>query len=303
MESSESPPKTSPINSKICMLLSASLMGCIGLFITLLAGYPIYTIVFFRGLFGTLFLTLFMIRSNSFKSIRESFGLHWKILIIIGIVNALVIYFYFISISISGYAIAAFLLYTSGIFAILFLIITKEEKVSRINILSFILAIIGVALIMEFWHENFLTFGIIFGLLSGLTLGILVFCKKKIYNKRNQDLELEATGDFDLFLAWWPTLCLAFLFLPFGGPDLLKLTITDLIICLLLGFIPTALAFWLYNVGIKNDKGGNIVILAYVEPVVATILTIIFLKIFSIYTIIGGTLILIANAIVLKYSK
>ena len=106
-----------------------------------------------------------------------------------------------------------------------------------------------------------------------------------------------------MFLAWWPTLCLALLFLPLGAADLFRLTLLDLLICLLLGFIPTALAFWLYNVGIKNDEGGNIVILAYFEPVMATINTIIFLKIFSIYTIIGGALILIANAIVLKYSK
>ena len=72
---------------------------------------------------------------------------------------------------------------------------------------------------------------------------------------------------------------------------------------MLLGLIPTALAFVLHNVGTKNDKGGNILILAFFEPVVATINTIIFLKIFSIYTIIGGALILIANIIVLKYSS
>ena len=292
---------TSPSTSKICMLVSAVCMGNVGLFITLLAGYPVYSIVFFRGLFGTLFLTIFMIKNRSFNKefIRESFGLHWKLLIIIGIVNALIIYFYFVSISISGYAIAAFLLYTSGIFFIFFLIITKE-KVSKINLLSFFLAIIGVAVIMEFWF-GILNWGVFYGLLSGLTLGVLVFCKKKIYNKRIQNAtELNSKGDFDMFLAWWPTLCLALLFLPLGAADLLRLTLLDLIICLLLGFIPTALAFWLYNIGIKNDKGGNIVILAYFETVMATINTIIFLKIFSIYTIIGGALILIANAIVLK---
>ena len=301
--SDSSNPETSPSTSKICMFASAVCMGNVGLFITLLVGYPIYTIVFFRGLFGTLFLTLFMMKNRSFNRefIKESFSLHWKILIIIGIVNALIIYFYFISISISGYAIAAFLLYTSGIFFIIFLIISKE-KVSKITILSFFLAIIGVAIIMEFWFGIF-NWGVFYGLLSGLTLGILVFCKKKIYNKRIQIKELNSTGDFDMFLAWWPTLCLALLFLPLGAADLFRLTLLDLIICLLLGFIPTALAFWLYNIGIKNDKGGNIVILAYFEPVIATINTIIFLKIFSIYTIIGGALILLANAIVLKYSK
>lgn len=297
--------KTSPNTSKICMFISAICMGNVGIFVTLLSGYPIYSIVLFRGIFGTIFLTLLMIKTHSFNKefIKESFRLHWNILIIIGIINALIIYFYFISISISGYAVAAFLLYTSGVFTILFLIMTKEEKVSKINILSFILAIIGVAIIMEFWLGIF-NWGIIYGLISGLTLGILVFCKKKIYNKRKQNhSELDSTGDFDMFLGWWPTLCLALLFLPIGASDLFRLSFLDLIFCLLLGFFPTALAFWLYNVGVKNDKGGNIVILAYFEPIMATINTIIFLRIISIYTIIGGALVLIANIIVLKYSR
>jgi drug/metabolite transporter (DMT)-like permease len=71
---------------------------------------------------------------------------------------------------------------------------------------------------------------------------------------------------------------------------------------LLLGLIPTAVAFTLYNIGVKKDKGGNIIILSYVETVVATINTIIFLNVFSIFTIIGGIFIIMANIIVLKYS-
>ena len=71
----------------------------------------------------------------------------------------------------------------------------------------------------------------------------------------------------------------------------------------MLGLIPTALAFTLYNVGVKKDKGGNIVILSYIEPVMATINTAIFLKNLSIFTVIGGILILLSNYIMLKYSK
>lgn len=298
--------QVSPTVSKISMLISATFMGCVGLFVTALAGYPIYTIVFFRGVFGTFFLTLFMIKSHSFSKefLKETFKLHWKPLLIIGIINPLGILFYFINITISGYAIAAFLLYTNGLFVILFLAITKEEKVSRVNIISFFLAIAGVAIIMEFWTGEGVTYGIIFGLLSGLSIGLLVFCKKVIYNKRNKVTnELSKNGDFDIFLAWWPMLFAALLFLPFGVFEFINLTLIDLIFCLLLGLIPTALAFFLYNVGVKNDKGGNIVILSYIEPIVAIIISFIFLGIISIYTVLGGILIMSANLIILKYSK
>jgi len=295
-----------PAISKICMFLSGIFMGNVGLFITLLSNFPVYTIVLLRGIFGTLILTVCMLISKSFskKFFKENLELHWKYLILLCITNPLVIFLYFLNILISGYAIAAFLLYTSGIFLLIFLIITKEEKVSRINIMSFILAIIGVAIIMEFWNGNLFSPGIIIGILSGLNLAILVYSKKKIYNKRiRTQKKVQSNGNFDIFLSWLTTLLLFLIFLPLGATDIPRLSLVDLAYSLLLGLIPTALAFTLYNVGVKNDKGGNIVILSYFEPVMATINTIIFLKNLSIFTILGGVLILIANIIILKFSK
>ena len=295
-----------PVISKICMFLSGIFMGNVGLFITLLSNFPVYTIVLLRGIFGTLFLTIYMLISKSFskKFFKENLKFHWKYLILLCITNPLVIFLYFLNILISGYAIAAFLLYTSGIFLLILLIITKEEKVSRINIISFILAIIGVAIIMEFWNGNLISPGIIIGILSGLNLAILVYSKKKIYNKRiRTQKKIKSNGNFDIFLSWLTTLLLFLIFLPLGIADIPRLSLVDLAFSLLLGLIPTALAFTLYNVGVKNDKGGNIVILSYFEPVMATINTITFLKNLSIFTVIGGVLILIANILVLKFSK
>ena len=298
--------KVNPIVSKMCMLMSATCMGSVGLFVTLLENYQVYTIVLLRGIFGVFFLTLFMIRTHSFSRefLNESFKLHWKPLIISGLVYPVVIYFYFYSITIYGYAIAAFLLYTSGIFVLIFIIITKMDKVAKISIMSFILALIGVAVIMEFWKGQILSLGLFAGLISGLALSIFVFYKKIIYNKRNNFRQnLKAKGDFDTFLAWWHLLFLIFVFLPLGASEILRLTLIELIFAMLLGLIPTALAFALYNTGVKNDKGGNIIILSYIEPVVATILAALVLKSLSIFTIIGGSLILIANIIELRFSK
>ncbi|MFX1337422.1 MAG: DMT family transporter [Promethearchaeota archaeon] len=297
--------KASPSISKLCMLMSATCMGSVGLFVTLLGNYQVYTIVLLRGIFGALFLTFFMIKTHSFSRefLNESFKLHSKPLIISGLVYPVVIYFYFYTITIHGYAIAAFLLYTSGIFVLIFIIITKMDDVSKISMLSFIVALIGVATIMEFWNDHIFSFGLFTGLLSGLALGIFVFYKKIIYKQRiSNSQNLKAKGDFDVFLAWWHLLFLIFPFLLFGAVELLKLTFIDILIAMLLGLIPTALAFALYNAGVKNDKGGNIIILSYIEPIVATILTILVVKSLSIFTIIGGALILIANIMVLKFS-
>jgi drug/metabolite transporter (DMT)-like permease len=290
------------------MLISAVLMGNVGLLVWALelAGYSTYAIVLLRGLSGTLFLTFFMIKYHSFSKgfLKESFKLHWKSLIIIGVSNPVIIYLYFENMRISGLAIAAFLMYTSGIFALIFLIIGRMEKVAKLNFASFFLAIIGVGLIMEFWTGQTLAYGIFLGILSGLILGIQIVFIKKIYIDRNKNnSKINTKGDIDILMAWWPTLFLVLMFLPFGVVELVHFTLLDLVWVLLLGLLPTAIAFVLYNIGMKNDKGGNILILSYIEPLVATLIAIILAQPFSIFTIIGGSLILLANIIILIVTR
>ncbi len=294
--------------SKIFMLLSATCMGFVGIFVDLLSEFPIYTIAFFRGVFGTLLLTIPMIKTKSFslEFLKKVFKYNWKLLLGLLIVSPITIYLYFLNISLSGYAVAAFLLYTNGLFLLIFLSLSSEKHyITKKNIIGFILALIGVLFIMEIWKGDLLINTVLIGLASGIILAIQVFLKKKVYEKKEKySSEFTEEHIIDTFLAWWYTLTLIIFFLPLGIKDIIHLTGYNLLYCFLLGLIPTALAFILYNKGIKNDKGGNIFILSYFEPVIATINTAIFqLQNLSLFTIIGGTLILIANIIILKSSK
>jgi drug/metabolite transporter (DMT)-like permease len=174
-----------------------------------------------------------------------------------------------------------------------------------VNVLGFILALIGVLVIMEVWNGLILVESFIFGLGSALMVAISIFIRKKMYKKEKNSklIQKENEGTFDSFLTWWTILTLVIFFLPFGATDFLRLTFMDILVCLLLGLIPTALGFITFNIGVKNDESGNIIILAYLEPFVATLNSVIFGQYFSIFTLLGGLLIIIANIIVLKYSK
>ncbi len=300
-------PILSPTLSKLYMLISGICMGSIGVFLRYLEGrgYPVYSIIFFRGIFGTILLSIIMYKSHSFKKelFKESFHFHWKNLVLSNLFYALMVISYFITISFLGYSIPAFLLYTSGIFLLLLLIITKEEKVSKISMLSFILAILGVGCIMEFWNGGMVNIFILLGIFSGFSYGISIFFKKKIYNQRKRiENTLLVIGNFDLFFAWFLALFMIIIFFPFGIPYLFSITWLDLVYFILLGLIPTTIPFILYNVAVKNDKGGNIVILSYSEPIVATVYSVIISQSLSVFTIIGGALILLANIIMLKFS-
>lgn len=301
-------PNNAYLISQVSMFFSAIFMGFVGIMVDYLSKFPVYTIVLLRGLFGTFFLTIWLIKTKSFskKFFKANFKYYWKFLLLLIIIYPLGIHLYFLNIKISGYAVAAFLLYMNGIFLLGILYITKYgEKISKINILSFFIACIGVLIIMEIWKGFLLLESIFFGLGSAIFLAINIFLRKLMYKHRKASKD-EGDGNdvaFDTFIAWWVTLTLVIFFLPIGAVDLLKLRAADVLVSIFLGLIPTALAFTLYNIGIKNDKNGNILILAYVEPFVATINSALFLKKLSPFTIIGGALIIVANIIIIKYSK
>ena len=81
--------------------------------------------------------------------------------------------------------------------------------------------------------------GITFRSAAAIILSLLittVFGKKMIYIQRDKDLsKVNANGNFDTFLAWWPTLFIVIMFLPLGGAELVNLTVVDLIYSLILG--------------------------------------------------------------------
>ncbi|MHA1688775.1 MAG: EamA family transporter [Promethearchaeota archaeon] len=156
---------------------------------------------------------------------------------------------------------------------------------------------------MEFWRDALFNAYILMGLFSGLSYGLSIFFKKKIYNKRKHlDDILVASGNFDIFFAWISTFFFILIFFPFGIFDIIHITLLDLVYFFLFGLITTAIRFILYNLAIKSDKGGDIVVLSYTEPLVATINSVIFSQALSLFTIIGGALILTADIIVIKFS-
>ncbi|TFF98016.1 MAG: hypothetical protein EU547_02770 [Promethearchaeota archaeon] len=203
--------------SRLSIFVSSILMGSVGLFIDLLSNYSIFSIVFFRGLFGIIFINLVMIKSKLFSRafLIKVIKNHGKNLISLAIINPLVIFFYFFTIRFSNYSVAAFLLYTNGLFLLLFIAVSKErDYINKYTTSSFVIGCLGIFFIMELWNVNSFNFNIIVvGLLSGIFLATQIFIKKQIYSNlkkdenRGQDIK-----EFDIFLTWWCLLSLILFF-------------------------------------------------------------------------------------------
>lgn len=264
-------------------------MGSVGIFVDLLGQFNVLSITLFRSIFGLLFLTIFLLAKKELKNLKKLIKMpRW--LILLGITNGFTILFYFFAIDLTNFAQAAFLLYTGNVFAIIFFKLLLREEIERLNVLSFILATAGLLFISEFQVTNF-NWGMFFGLLSGILLGLNITAIKRFM----QD------DDIDNFsVSWWAILFPTLMFIVPTIPQFIMINYINIWVILGIGLIPTAIAFTFYNQGLREDDSGDVLILAYVEPLVATLLTIFYQNIMiSFFVLMGGILILIGNLVVL----
>lgn len=286
---------------RILMFLSGFLMGLVSLFIRALPNSIVAACV--RGIFGFIFIFLYLVLSKKIKILKKiKKTLFWQILQ--GLSSAFVILCYFIGISSVGPAIAAFLLYTGGIFALIFYRFFLKITINAKNWIAFLIAIIGVAIILKPWNiiASF-NYNILISLCSGVLLGINITIRKVIYIKMEKiDDSYDKSADFYIAMVLFPTLLLAILFLPFSLGEIAIFTHVNWLVAILLGLIPTAIAFTCYNMGLQGDTNGDVIILSYIEPIVASIINALILSTLEITIIIGGMIILIANIIVV-FSK
>lgn len=284
------------------MFLSGLLMGLVSLFIRELPNSIVAACV--RGMFGFSFIFLYLILTRKIKVLKKiKKTLFWQILQ--GISSAFVILCYFTGISSIGPAIAAFLLYTGGVFALIFYKIFLKIEISTKNWVAFLIAVAGVAIILKPWEMTGpFDFNILISLLSGVLLGINITIRKVIYKKMDKiDDTYKKSADFYIAMVLFPTSLLAIMFLPFSLNEIVNFTSLNWLFAILLGLIPTAIAFTCYNMGLQGDTNGDVIILSYIEPIIASIINAFIISALEITVILGGLIILLANLIILFNKK
>ncbi len=290
--------KPSKTVGRAFMFLAGFLMGFVGLFVNAL-GTESYATACLRGIFGSAFLTIFFLARKQLHQVRV-IKTNWPACILLAISNAATILFYFITIQEVSIAFGAFVLYTGGIFAVIFIRLVLKEKIATLHYVAFGIATLGVALIMEFWSGVQLNLGIITGLLSGICLGGSTLSKKMYYKTLAERGNLgKDFPETPTVLAWWGTLTLGIIFLVPSLFYFVNFPFPNIGIVLLFGLIPTAIAFSSFNYGLQADKGGDVLILSYIEPIVATVLSVIVDQTISIFLLLGGAAIIGANILIL----
>jgi len=210
-------------------------------------------------------------------------------------------FFYNISIKLTSLSLAAILLATAPIFVIFLGRVLFEEKITRIKILSFLLAFIGCVFVCGIFDggTNYSVLGILAGLASGFFYGLYSIFSRLAINKGYHLFTIIiysfffATIGASLFADFHPLI------------QLVKQSPFSINMILFLHSLLVAVApYSLYTISLKYLDTGRASILTSGEPVVATFLgLLLYREVPSLLAVIGIALVLVALALLSKPEK
>lgn len=280
----------------LLIILAGCFWGSMGIFVRKLASYGFSSvqIVSIRvTLAALIFSGLLLVRDRAgFKiSLRD-------LPLFLGLGFGSILFFtvcYFTAITLMSLSVAAILLYTSPIWIMLMSVLFFREKLNRRKILALALAFAGCILVSGVSGNGVSLTGLLVGLGSGIgyglysILGTVALRKYSPYTVTTYTFIFAAAGS-------WLICCPANMISTFSAaPDLSFL----LFFCGLTALITAVIPFLAYTLGLQSVEASRAGIIATIEPMVATLIGILFfsepLTVFSglgIFLILGAVILL-----------
>ena len=190
---------------------------------------------------------------------------------------------YFTSQQMVSLSTASVLLYTAPCFVVIMSIILFKERLTRNKLLALVIAFVGCAFTTGLGFGD-MNIGFLYGILAGFGYALYSIFGK--YALRKYGL---LTILFYTFLV--STICL----IPFANVPCVISSFGDIDVLLLalgLGLLSTVIPYYFYTIGLKGMDAGKASIIAFVEPMVATVVSIIIGDEFGWMNVLGIALIL-----------
>lgn len=287
------------MRSELFVLLAGICWGMIGLFTRSLskAGFDSIQITFLRNLFAAAVLFVILMVKD-----RKSLRLHLRDLwIFLGTGICSIAFFnicYFKAIELTGLSVAAILLYTAPAMVMLMSCVFFKEHIGRRKILALFFAFAGCLF----------TTGIIGAELDVNITGILIGLGSGFGYALYSIFGTIATRKYSTFTITFYTFFIAAVgLLPFSQPleqvELMEGNPLQIGVVFLLATISTVVPFLCYTTGLKSMEAGKASVMAFIEPMVATIIGIvIFKEQLNVHNVIG-ILLIFMSVILLNLKK
>ena len=163
------------------ILLSVFFASLMVILIKYLSDYMnIYSILFYRGFFGFILVLPFFLKLNLNILITKRIHIHF----IRSIVNALALYFWFTSLTLSSLADVSAIGNSAPIFATLLAILFMKEKIFFSRITAIVFGFVGVIIILN-PNFNYVELGHYYALTAAVLWGFLVVFLKNLSRTEN----------------------------------------------------------------------------------------------------------------------
>lgn len=267
------------------VILSMLIWGSVGIFVRI-ADQSAPVIVFFRVATGALAIGLYLLLKQQPFQIKA----HLKLALLSGVALSLNWLFFFKAIQTTTIGNAVLTYYLSPLFAIIWANFFLKEHLERRALFALTLAGLGIFFMLSSYEFSLTSndfLGILFGLTGALFYSSLVVMVKAMGEVDTNSLVLVQMG------------VASFIFLPFVLLEPPVLSMTSLTAMLTMGLLHSALALGIYFSGLKTVKIQHASVLSYIDPVSSLCFAYIFFaEIPTLFTAIGGGLILIASYLV-----
>ena len=279
-------------NAKLSLILAMTIFGTIGIFRKYIP-LPSGIVACARGVLGVAYLLAF-IKIKKIKMDMDAIKKHLKILVISGAFIGLNWVLLFESYRYTSVAVATLCYYMAPIFVMVVSPFLLKEKLTPKKTICVAVALIGMVFVSGVLDGEISDIseikGILFGLGAAALYASVVMMNQKLravptYDKTIMQLAIAAAVliPYILFVE-----------------DLSTVTLTPLIIvmALIVGVVHTGIAYAMYFGSMNDLKAQTVALFSYIDPIVAIILSALFLKEpMTVYSIIGAVLVLGATLI------
>ena len=278
--------------AKVSLILAMVIFGTIGIFRKYIP-LPSGIVACARGILGVAFLLVF-IKIKKIKMDRESIKKHLWILLVSGGFIGLNWVLLFESYRYTSVAVATLCYYMAPIFVMIVSPFLLKEKLTVKKVLCVIVALIGMVFVSGVLDGGISDVsemkGILFGLGAAALYATVIMMNQKLREVPTYDKTIMQLGAAAVVLIPY------ILFVE----DLSAVVLTPLIVFMLIivGVVHTGIAYALYFGSMNGLKAQTVALFSYIDPIVAIILSAMFLKEpMTIYSAIGAVLVLGATMI------
>ncbi len=251
-----------------------------------------------RMVFGAILLHItLLIKGRGFRYYR--IALHTLLLTALTGVCAVLgaSYFYYLSITMTSAAVGAILLNTAPFFVMIMSLFLFSERLSAKKIVAFLTALVGCSLVSGVAGGVKLdALGILFGVLSGFSYSLYSIFTTLYIKKGGRD-----SFTFITFSFTFAAIASLFAVSPVGIAEKLmhsESPLLTLLLFVLFGLVTSACPYLFYTKGLSGIRASTASILAFSEPLAATLFGFIFLhQDLDIYGVIG--ILMVTAAIIL----